>query len=244
MVSLLKPINSLMKSPGPDCLLCTSRKDSIFHFCSMGELEVTNEHKTCQIYKKGQVIFHEGSQPYGFYCIYSGKIKIIKKNSEGKEQIIRLAKPGDPIGYRSVLSDTKYSATAIAMEAAEVCFIPRDYFSNLIAENEKVSLEIIRRLSVALGDAEERMARMALRTVKERLAESLLLLHRIYNTNDGKNFEIVISREDLASIVGTAKETAIRFLSEFKEANILTTQGSKIILLDLDQLTKISELHD
>lgn len=233
-----------MKLAGPDCLLCTSRKDSIFNFCSMIELEKTNESKTCQSYKKGQVIFHEGSQPYGFFCIYSGKVKILKKNSEGKEQIIRLAKPGDPIGYRSVLTDTKYSASAMAMEDSMVCFIPKEHFHNLITNNEKVAAEIIHRLSLALGDAEERMARMALRTVKERLAESLLLLHRIYSTGREKNFEISISREDLASIVGTAKETAIRFLSEFKSEKILTTQGSKIILLDINKLAKISQLHD
>jgi CRP-like cAMP-binding protein len=208
------------------------------------ELNTINENKTCQIYKKSQIVFHEGCQPFGFYCINSGKVKITKRTSEGKEQIIRLAKQGDLIGYRSVLADSKYSASAIAMEDTVICYIPKDHFNSLILSNAKVGAEVIRMLSVALGNAEEKMARMALRPVKQRLAEALLLLSSIYNPLNNKDYEIVISRDDLASIVGTAKETAIRFLSELKSENIVTTHGSKIVILDINGLLRTGELLD
>lgn len=233
-----------MKFKSPDCHECLNRRFSIFNFCNNEELQIINERKSCHIYSKGQIIFHEGGKPNGVFSVYSGKIKIVKNNKEGKEQIIRLAKPGDTIGYRALVSQSVYSATAIAMDEAVVCFIAQENFYEIVSQNAKVGSELIKLLSITLGMAEERMAKMALKPVRERLAEALLLLDKTYNFQNEKGFSISISREDLASIVGTAKETAIRFLSEFKDENIISTKGSVIKIIDLDKLSKISQLYD
>lgn len=233
-----------MKIIPPDCHSCPSRKHSIFNFCTITELETINCHKSCGFYTKGQTLFNEGSRPNGLFSLYSGKMKIVKDNSDGKEQIIRLVKPGDTLGYRALIAGTSYSATAIALEDSVVCSFSREYFDQILLSNAKVGNELIKLLSVTLGDAEERMAKMSLKPVRERLAEALILLNKTYNIDEKPNFSISISREDLANIVGTAKETAIRFLSEFKADKIISTQKSIIKILDLNKLVQISHLYD
>ncbi|MDX5481131.1 MAG: Crp/Fnr family transcriptional regulator [Hymenobacteraceae bacterium] len=201
--------------------------------------------KSCFTFRKGQIIFHEGGKPSGLYCINSGKVKVAKMGSDGKEQIVRLAKPGDIIGYRALMADTNYSASAVALDDAVVCFVPKSQFLELISHNVAFSGGLMKLLSTALGDAEERMVQMAYKPVRERLAEALLLLRKTYQPADGTdNFTISISREDLASIVGTAKETTIRLLSEFKDEKLITTKGSSITILDADKLYSICHLYD
>lgn len=213
--------------------------------CNQSELESVSATKSCFTFRKGQIIFHEGGKPSGLYCINSGKVKVAKMGSDGKEQIVRLAKPGDIIGYRALMADTNYSASAVALDDAVVCFVPKSQFLELISHNVAFSGGLMKLLSTALGDAEERMVQMAYKPVRERLAEALLLLRKTYQPADGTdNFTISISREDLASIVGTAKETTIRLLSEFKDEKLITTKGSSITILDADKLYSICHLYD
>ncbi|MDX5422483.1 MAG: Crp/Fnr family transcriptional regulator [Hymenobacteraceae bacterium] len=234
-----------MKFTPPECINCTSRIGSLMGCCNQSELESVSATKSCFTFRKGQIIFHEGGKPSGLYCINSGKVKVAKMGSDGKEQIVRLAKPGDIIGYRALMADTNYSASAVALDDAVVCFVPKSQFLELISHNVAFSGGLMKLLSTALGDAEERMVQMAYKPVRERLAEALLLLRKTYQPADGTdNFTISISREDLASIVGTAKETTIRLLSEFKDEKLITTKGSSITILDADKLYSICHLYD
>ncbi|WP_461490472.1 Crp/Fnr family transcriptional regulator [Pontibacter sp. HJ8] len=234
-----------MKFTTPDCRNCTSRTASLLGCCRGTELEQLSATKSCFAYKKGQLIFHEGGKPSGLYCINSGKIKITKMGSDGKEQIVRLAKPGDMIGYRALMADSNYSASAVALDDAVICFIPRSQFLELISQNADFASGLMKLLSNALGEAEERMVQMAYKPVRERLAEALLLLQKTYKQQEGEDhFTISISREDLASIVGTAKETTIRLLSDLKEEQVITTKGSSITILDTEKLYKICHLYD
>ncbi|PVY38742.1 Crp/Fnr family transcriptional regulator [Pontibacter virosus] len=234
-----------MKFTNPDCLNCSSRAHSLLSCCRASELTHLSETKSCFTYKKGQLIFHEGGKPSGLYCINTGKIKIAKLGSDGKEQIVRLAKPGDLIGYRALMADTNYSASAVALEDAVICFIPRSQFLELISQNVEFAGGLMKLISNALGEAEERMVQMAYKPVRERLAEALLLLQKTYQEREeGDTFTISISREDLASIVGTAKETTIRLLSEFKDEGLISAKGSSITILDHDKLYKISHMYD
>jgi CRP-like cAMP-binding protein len=232
-----------MKIHPLECRTCLNRKNSLFTYCIPEELESLDLRKKSNIYKKGDILFSEGSFPLGVYCINSGSVKIVKKNNDGKEQIIRLAKPGDLIGYRSLLAGTKYSASAVLFEDSVACFIPGDLFEKLLRGNEFLEFQLIKKLSAALGEAEGRIAMMTLKPVKERLAEILLLLDKLYSQgNNGVWF--TVSRDDLGSLVGTAKETGIRLLTELKEENIIETRGSKIRILDKEKLLHISHLHD
>ncbi len=235
-----------MKFVTPDCNNCISRQNSLLGCCRGAELEEVSTSKSCFTFKKGQVIFNEGTKPSGLYCVHSGKVKVAKMGSDGKEQIIRLAKPGDMIGYRALMADSNFSASAVALDDAVLCFIPKSQFMELISHNIDFSNGLMKLLSKALGEAEERVVQMAYKPVRERLAEALLLLQKTYqnNGNGEEQFTISISRDDLASIVGTAKETTIRLLSEFKDENIITTKGSSITILDPDKLYTICHLYD
>jgi len=210
----------------------------------MCELESLSDHKAFNRYKKGQVIFHEGNWPYGLFCVFSGKVKVSRLGSDGKEQILRLAKSGDTLGYRSLIENSKYSASAIALDDTEACFVPSGDFNKLIDNNVKVANDLMKMLARALSDTQDRFVNLATKPVRERLAEALLLLKKTYQKPDENNFSIAISREDLAAMVGTAKETVIRFLSDFKEEGIVSSQGSTITIIDTQKLSKISSMYD
>lgn len=233
-----------MKASIPVCTTCEFKNNSLFKNCVFQELESLTENKCFNTYKKGQVIFHEGNRPFGLFCVFNGKVKVSRLGSDGKEQIIRLAKSGDTLGYRSLIENSKYTASAIALDDTEACFIPATDFNKLIDSNVKVANDLMRMLAKALGDTQDKFIHLAMKPVRERLAEALLLLKNTYQKKEEGYFSIAISREDLAAIVGTAKETVIRFLSEFKEEGIVSTQGSTITILSADKLVKISSLYD
>lgn len=231
-----------MKFKSPKCESCPYVHTSLFGLCKGAELDDVMSAKSSIQYKKGQYIFYQNSRAAGIHCIHSGRVKVTRVNNDGKEQIIRLAYPGDNIGYRSLMADSDYSASAIAMEDSVVCFIPKEVFSNLIRTNPEINAQLIRLLSVKLGEAQKAMTNMALKPVRERLAEALLVLSKTYNAE--KNFTINIRREDLAHLVGTAKETTIRLLSQFKQENIISSSGRSIKILDRNKLVRICDQYD
>lgn len=233
-----------MKGTFPECASCTCRKDSLFAGCAAEELEELTANKSCNSYKKGQVIFHEGNRPHGVFCVNDGKVKITRLGSDGKEQIVRLAKEGDVLGYRALIEGSKYTASAVAIDDSKVCFISSEDFNKIIDNNMRVANDLLKLVAKALGEAEQKMTHLALKPVRERLAEALLLLKKTYKKPNEADFTISISREDLAAIVGTAKETVIRTLSDFKDENIVTTQGSSITIVDEKKLIKICQLYD
>ncbi|GAB3874156.1 Crp/Fnr family transcriptional regulator [Hymenobacter segetis] len=213
--------------------------------CQLEELDFIAGSKVSQSYQKGQRIFYEGSPALGLHCVNQGKIKVTKASGEGKEQIVQLAKGGDVLGFQSVLTETRYSTSAVALEDCVVCFIPRADFFRVWQSNVQFSTSLMQMMARALGAAEVQMLHLAYKPVRERLAGALLLLARTFRKgDDAAHFSMSISREDLASLVGTAKETAIRLLSEFKEAGIIASRGSEVTILNIGELSQIAALYD
>jgi CRP-like cAMP-binding protein len=213
--------------------------------CRSEELDFIATNKVAQSYQKGQQIFQEGSAAIGLHCVNQGKIKITKTNGEGKEQITRLVKAGDMLGFQSVVAETKYTTSAVALDDCVVCFIPRSDFFRVWQSNTQFSTSLMQMMAKALGAAEVQMLHLAYKPVRERLAEALLLLvHTFGEKGSTTPFSMSVSREDLASLVGTAKETAIRLLSEFKDAGIIATRGSQLTIMDVNGLSQIAALYD
>ncbi len=233
-----------MKFTQPECAHCKGRRDSLFHFCKMNELADLEDNKSCTVYKRGQVIFQEGANPLGVYCINSGKVKMYKHASDGKEQIIRIVKPGDFLGYRSMLAGTRYKLSAAALEDTAVCMIPKSTFLELFRTNENFSKSLMELLCSTLDESYTKIADIAYKPVRGRVAEALLFLHNFYKDAENPQGVVNISREDLASFVGTVKETAIRMLKEFKDEGLIETDKSLIIIKDTEGLLHISELYD
>lgn len=233
-----------MKIEQPECRHCASKNNSLFHFCHLQELQHIEQHKTCAMYTQGQVIFHEGANPIGLYCINAGKVKIIKTASDGKEQIVRFAKPGDFLGYCSLLAGQPYPVSAVALEDATVCLVPKPMFSQLMNENKQFSDNLVKLLCRTVTGAAEKMTTIAYKPVRGRIAEALLFLHAFYKDTANPEGFITITRDDLASFVGTVKETAIRTLTDLKNEHLIETSRAGIKVKNAAGLLKVSELYD
>ena len=201
-----------------------------------------NFEKDFRHYKRGDVLYREGNRICGFYCIHKGIIKVFKTGFDGKEQIIRFAKPGEIIAYRSVLSNEPACTSAKVIEDCQVCFIPTEILITLIKSNPSFSLELLRLACHELGEANSFITDIAQKTVRERLAEILLLLMNDFGIDEQNNLKISLTREELANIVGTATESVIRLLSEFKSDKLVELNGRKIRILNKKGLLKISNV--
>ena len=224
------------------CNKCALETNSIFKHLTREEVEKINFEKDFRHYKRGDVLYHEGNRISGFYCINSGIIKVFKTGFDGKEQIIRFAKPGDIIAYRSVLSNEPACTTAKVIEDCQVCFIPTDVLISFIKTNPNFALELMKLTCHELGEANSYITDIAQKTVRERLAEVLIHLVEDFGLDDQKYLRISLTREELSNIVGTATESVIRLLSEFKTDKFIELNGRKIRVLNIKGLQKISNV--
>ena len=206
------------------------------------EFRRLNFEKTCSIYKKGSVIYREGSRLTGFFCVTRGILKIIKTGIDGKEQIIRFAKKGEIIAYRSLLSQELACTTAKVIEDAVLCHIPYQTLLYLIKNNWQFSHHMLQIVCRELREANDYIADIAQKTVRERLAEVLLLLKESFELDPNNNLQISLAREELSNIVGTATETVIRLLSELKHENLIEINGRKIKLTNIPELKRVANV--
>lgn len=224
----------------PPCDNCSHSSDSIFQHLNAEEQALVEREKVCNTYKRGSVIYHEGSRTNGFYCINSGVIKIFKTGIDGREQIIAFAKKGGIIGYRSILSSELACSSAKVIEDATICFVPGETLISLVKSNGNFSMAIMQQTCKELGEANSFITDIAQKTVRERLAEVLLNLKDIFDLDQNNVLQISLTREELANIVGTATESVIRLLSEFKNDKLIDLNGRKITIVDIKALEKIS----
>jgi CRP-like cAMP-binding protein len=227
------------------CQHCEQRFTSVLCKAKNEFLDEINTQKVCNTYKKGQTLFNEGSHPFGVYCINSGKVKLAHLGDDGKEQIIRLLKGGDVIGYRALLSGDRYSASAVALEDTQVCFIPKELFANVLRNDASLAFEMMKLLSDELHKTEMKLTHLAQKPVRERLAETLLFIKETYGfEEDGITLNVRLSREEIANLVGTATESTIRLLSEFKKDNMVELDGKKIKITNPKKLLRTANIQD
>jgi CRP-like cAMP-binding protein len=190
------------------------------------------------------ILYQEGNRISVFYCINSGIIKVFKTGSDGKEQIIRFAKKGDIIAYRSVLSNELACTSAKVIEDCKVCFIPSEILISFIKTNSAFALELMKLACHELGEANSFITDIAQKTVRERLAEVLLFLVNDFGLDNQQFLNISLTREELANIVGTATESVIRLLSEFKSDKLVELNGRRIKIINTKGLEKISNVFN
>ncbi len=198
------------------------------------ELEKLSKERETKTFKKKEFIFQEGSLPRRLFFVASGKVKTFKTNDIGKEYITQIFKTGDFLGYHELLTETKYTHTAVAIEESEVSFIPKEDFTVLLHNNRDFSTQFIKMLANNVEENEERLLSLAYNSIRKRVAEALVKLYHQYKKGDSAR--ITILREDLAALVGTAKETVIRTLTEFKNDDLLKIESGKIFIDDIKGL--------
>lgn len=228
------------------CELCLSRKFSMFSGLSDEHLCNLSDSKNLISHKKGQMLFYEGTKPLGVFCVSSGIVKVFKTASNGKEQIIRLVQKGDFIGYTSLLGEEAYLNSATIVEDAKICFIPKETFLKIIAEDNNFHRRLTKAVCQNLGLMEEQLTDATQKTIRERLAFTLIKLSDSYGVDGGESrkIDLVLTREEIAGLVGTATETVIRLLSEFKKDKLIQFEGKKIIVLDKKGLARLSDFYN
>jgi len=229
-----------------NCKDCKAKDKGIFCDLAPNALEDVSQHKVMNTYKKGQNIFFQGNPPMGLYCVASGKIKVTRTGNDGKESIIRIAGAGDVLGHRSLFSKENYEASATVLEDATICFIDKVYIYSAMTENPTIALNLVEKLSKDMGSAEKRYSSMYQKNARERLADLLLQFSKEYGEQERGRIKLNIrlSRDEMASMVGSAHETVIRLLSEFKDEQILDLEGKIIFIKDPKKLKEFANMDD
>jgi CRP-like cAMP-binding protein len=202
----------------------------------MKELDNFSLNKKTINLKKKQLVYNEGTNPHGLYLIKKGKVKTYKANDMGKELIISLYKEGDYFGYHDLLDDTTHRESAATLEDCEILLIPKADFNALVYKNAYVAGKFIKMLANDVADKETQLIKIAYNSVRKRVAEALVKLYDRYTDNKMGQFQMAISRDDVANLSGTSTETAIRTLSDFKEDKLIEIKGSTITITNVDKL--------
>lgn len=221
---LAKGLDGLMQlasESGPDGLMALAREQEV------------------KTYPVKSVVYREGAYPKGIYYLAKGKIKVYKKHDIGRDYIVSMHGDGEFFAYMALMEGKPYGDSAEAMEPSEVAFIPQEAFFKLLHGNPHVSKRFIQMLANNLADREEQLLRLAYSSVRKRVADVLVTLSKRYTKERTKSFSMDILREDLASLVGTAKETLIRTLADFREEGLIQTDGRTLIVKDVDRLSQL-----
>jgi CRP-like cAMP-binding protein len=221
------------------CEQCIVREFSAIKALKKDELLRIADCKTSYTVKKGETVFNEGDALNGIYCIKDGVCKLSKLSDNGKDQIVKLAKKGELLGQRSLISEESTNLSAVAVEDMQVCFIPKQEILQFFNENNQFSLNMMKSVCGDLKDADDNMVNLAQKTVKQRLAETLLKLESDFGIQEDGSLKIQLSREEIAGMIGTATESCIRLLSEFNKEDWISLQGKKITITNKKELQRL-----
>ena len=207
------------------------------------DFKILTANMTDQIYKKGEIIFREGGYPNGIFFVRSGKVKIYKLDNDSREQIVYVSNLGELFGYHALLAEERYPDGACTLEESKISFIPKEDFLIVLNQSKVLSQRLLKSLSHEFSVFVNSISLFAQRSVRERFAMQLVLMREKYKHNfePGMIVEINMSRNDLASLVGTARENIVRILKDFKKEGILETKGRKIIITDILKLIAITD---
>ena len=221
------------------CEQCIIKQFNSLKSLSKEELMRISACKTSKTVKKGEIIFEEGEMLNGVFCVREGIGKLTKLSENGKDQTVTLVVKGELLGQRSIISEERTNLRATALNDMELCFIPKSEIMKDLRKNPDFTLDLLKRMALDLKEADNVIVNMAQKSVRQRLAEALLNINESFGTNADGTLSVLLSREDFASIVGTATESAIRVLSQFKKEGLITTIGKQIKIEDLEGLRRI-----
>lgn len=224
------------------CMNCMKKDYSLLNELNYSELESLDKNRSVANYKKGEVIYKEGSKPMGLLCLNAGKVKIVRTSGKGTEQIVGLKKPVDFIDIRSLVNNADYSDSAIALEDSSVCFIDKNDFMNAVNANPSLSLKIIKMFASELDDADKRFVHMTQKHLRARLAEIILYLLDFYGTfPDGKTINCLLKRSDLAGLSNMTTANVIRTISDFEKERVVISEGKRLKVIDAERLQQVSQ---
>jgi CRP/FNR family transcriptional regulator len=227
------------------CSTCPTREQGFFCALSDDHLARLSKDKVAHEYRSGQVIFYEGTPALAVFCVHAGLVRLYKSGLNDKETMIRLLRPGDIMGYRAVIADEVFAATAEAVENTTVCTVPRESFLQILREDHELSYQIMKHLARELRVSEDEMVYRLHLPVAERTARLLLMLA------DGAHLDgagrpkkpatvIPVRREELARMIGTTPETLSRTLHGFARRGMLNLDRRRIVIRDAGALRRMA----
>jgi len=221
------------------CENCIVRKTNVLQAMSKNELKQVSNAKISKSLKKGDILFKEGECLNGVFCIRSGATKLSKLSTSGNNQIIKIAGKGKIIGKRVIIAHEKMHMQATALSDMQVCFIPKNKIIEPFKKNNKFNLEVFKSFTSELKEADNVIMNRSQKSAQQRLAHILLDLKNTYGLDDSGFLKLKITREDLASLIGTVKESCVRNMTVLKKKNYIKLDGQSIAILDEKALKKI-----
>ncbi len=224
-----------------NCQDCIIRDVTIFSDLGAGELKSISQLIHLSRYRKHQILFLEDNPAQTVFIIKSGMIKVSKSLEDGREQILRILRSGDILGFEAIYEDT-YSATAEALSDAELCCLNKERFLYLLETSARLSLKMMKALGKELEEARSQIRDLGLKSAREKMATFLLSqISSSHGTgNKGQKLILELSRQEVSEMVGLSQETVSRILSEFKKDKIIKTDRKEIVILKPDKLTSLS----
>ncbi|QIP15205.1 Crp/Fnr family transcriptional regulator [Spirosoma aureum] len=192
--------------------------------------------------KKGALIFAEGDAVAGVFFVYKGIVKIQKQWARQKQLILNFARSGEMIGYRGLGEEPIFPVSATALEDAAICYIELPFFESALETNHALTHALMKFFANALQAAEKRLRDLALMDVKGRVAETLLMLERKFGIDAGGYIDVSLKQQDMAAYAGTTYETFFRMLHELKAETIIEQDGKRILILDHNRLSSLTQI--
>ncbi|WP_242084912.1 Crp/Fnr family transcriptional regulator [Aestuariivivens sediminis] len=216
-------------------------KEERYHH--VAELEYIKNRETL-LFKKGQFVYFEGSSPQGIYLIKKGKVKVTRTTCGGKNFITHIATPGDILSYSDLYLETSHNCSGVALEDSNIYFFYKRDIQEVLWNHPKLFEELLKRLIKYIRRLENKASSIAFKPVRGRLADALIYLDKKFNESPNNKHSISLTRSDLAGLIGTARETINRLLSEFRNEGLIKTNGTKIQILKFQDLQKISNMYN
>ncbi len=221
------------------CENCIVRQLNSLKALSKDELKKISDSKVTKSIKKGEAIFTEGERLNGVFCVRDGVSKLSKISDNGKDTIVKIAAQGEVLGQRSVIADEKANLSAVALNNMELCYIPKKQLTDSISVNPLFTKAILIQMANDLKFADNIIVNMAQKNVRQRVAEILTYLYNNFGVDNEDFIKLTLTREDIANVVGTAKEACIRTLTSFRKEGWISTKGKRIKLNDKPALQKL-----
>ncbi|WP_108975733.1 Crp/Fnr family transcriptional regulator [Leptospira ryugenii] len=224
----------------PDCFDCDYKNHNVLLCATHETISRINAEKGFKIFQKGEHLFHSGEPADGFYFIKSGLVRTFAHLPSGKEQTFALKNSGDWVGFRDCISESRFNHDAVAMEETHACFVASSLIETLVHDDASFQKEVFRQMAKEWREAEEQVVSLGTKQVHEKVAEILLVLNNAQG-NRGQ-VELKITRDILASLIGTKTETLVRALSDLKARDFIAIEKNKIDILNREALYSLSKI--
>lgn len=221
------------------CQLCTGRLDRFFSEGDEETLSYLKNHQESFFFKKGEVLFSEGSPSSGIFCILKGNIKLVKNYSKEKERIINILKPGELMGVHSSIVERDFNKSAIALDNVQVCHLPKEVLFQIIEKKPTIVIDLLRHVENGINEIQGRATQILQLPTEERLIRFLLMIHHKFSTTENGYINLSLSPKDIANILHTTRATVYRLFKKLKSTQLIAVKKNRIKLLNISKLKLI-----